>query len=66
MSEDKDLLENIQDDKNEDISKGKKTEDEYEKVCFLCRRPESKTGPMITLPQNIHICTDCKIGRAHV
>ena len=59
MSEDKDLLENIQDDKNEDISKGKKTEDEYEKVCFLCRRPESKTGPMITLPQNIHICTDC-------
>ena len=38
MSEDKDLLENIQDDKNEDISKGKKTEDEYEKVCFLCRR----------------------------
>ena len=34
-------------------------EDEYEKVCFLCRRPESKTGPMITLPQNIHICTEC-------
>ena len=33
--------------------------DEFEKVCFLCRRPESKTGPMITLPQNIHICTDC-------
>ena len=45
--------------------------DEFEKVCFLCRRPESKTGPMITLPQNIHICTDCmqksfEIGRAHV
>ncbi len=34
-------------------------EDEYEKVCFLCRRPESKTGPMITLQQNICICTDC-------
>lgn len=37
----------------------KKNEDEYEKVCFMCRRPESKTGAMITLPSNIHICTDC-------
>ena len=33
--------------------------DSYEKVCFLCRRPESKTGPMIDLPNDIHICTDC-------
>ena len=30
-----------------------------EKFCFLCRRPESKAGPMIELPNNIHICTDC-------
>ena len=35
------------------------TEDEYEKVCFLCRRPESKAGKMITLPQNICVCADC-------
>ncbi len=34
-------------------------EDQYEKVCYLCRRPESKTGPMIDLPNDIHICTDC-------
>lgn len=33
--------------------------DEYEKVCFLCRRPESKAGKMIELPNNIHICMDC-------
>lgn len=37
----------------------KETEDRYEKFCFLCRRPESKAGPMIDLPNNIHICTDC-------
>lgn len=33
--------------------------DEYEKICFLCRRPESKAGSMIDLPNNIHICTEC-------
>ena len=33
--------------------------DSYEKVCFLCRRPESVTGPMIGLPNDIHICSDC-------
>ena len=33
--------------------------DEYEKVCFLCRRPESKAGKMIALPNNIYICADC-------
>ena len=35
------------------------TKDEYEKICFLCRRPESVAGQMIDLPNNIHICTEC-------
>ena len=43
----------------EDPSEKKEREDEYEKICFLCRRPESKAGKMIELPNNIHICTDC-------
>ena len=34
-------------------------DDEYEKICYLCRRPESKTGKMIFLPGNMHICPDC-------
>ncbi len=34
-------------------------EDEYEKVCYVCRRPESKAGPMITMPGNMHLCHDC-------
>ena len=34
-------------------------EKKQENFCFLCRRPESKAGPMIELPNNIHICTDC-------
>ena len=34
-------------------------EEEYEKVCFICRRPESKAGKMIELPNNITVCQDC-------
>lgn len=37
----------------------KKDEDEYEKVCFVCRRPESVAGKMIDLPNNISVCNDC-------
>jgi ATP-dependent Clp protease ATP-binding subunit ClpX len=33
--------------------------DEYEKICYLCHRTESRTGKMVTLPQNISICPDC-------
>ena len=32
---------------------------EYEKVCYMCRRPESRAGKMIEMPGNICICTDC-------
>ncbi len=32
---------------------------DYEDVCFLCRRPESKTGRMFNVQNNICICNDC-------
>jgi len=33
---------------------------DYEDICYVCRRPESKTGKMIKLPMNnICICNDC-------
>lgn len=32
---------------------------DYEDVCFICRRPESKAGKMIHIPNNICICSDC-------
>ena len=64
MPEDKDRKEESQEEQKRQISvsedQKKKTEnDPYEKVCILCRRPESKAGKMITLPVNISICTDC-------
>ena len=36
-----------------------KDDDEYEKICMICRRPESVTGPMMNLPNNIYVCKDC-------
>lgn len=36
-----------------------KKESEYEDVCFICRRPESKAGKMFKLPNNICVCDDC-------
>ena len=31
----------------------------YERVCYMCHRPESKVDKMIVIPNNICICSDC-------
>jgi ATP-dependent Clp protease ATP-binding subunit ClpX len=33
--------------------------DGYERICYMCHRPESKVKNMITIPNNITICSDC-------
>ena len=48
MTEDKDI------NKNNNVNS-----DDYEKICFVCRRPESRAGKMIVMPNNIYICQDC-------
>lgn len=40
-------------------TKEKDDDDQYENVCYVCRRPESKAGKMISMPGNMHICSDC-------
>ncbi|WP_448946867.1 ATP-dependent Clp protease ATP-binding subunit ClpX [Lachnoanaerobaculum sp.] len=37
----------------------KKDDNKYEKICYMCRRSESKTGTMISMPGGIDICPDC-------
>ena len=37
----------------------KEYNDEYEKVCYLCKRSESKAGKMMMMPGNICVCSDC-------
>ena len=33
--------------------------DDYEDICYICRRPESVAGKMIHIPNNVCICNDC-------
>lgn len=40
-------------------ARGNGGSDEYEKICYVCRRPESKAGPMITMPGGMCFCHDC-------
>ena len=39
------------------MSENKK--DQYEEVCYVCRRSESKAGPMLKMPGGISICQNC-------
>ena len=62
--QDKDYLENENENTTPD-NVGQNTIDtkddgqEYERFCFLCRRPESQTGKLITLTDGISVCPDC-------
>lgn len=42
-----------------DVMDTQDEQDEYEKICYVCRRPESKTGKQVNMPGNINICPDC-------
>lgn len=46
-------------DKEKHLDETQELDDEYEKVCYVCRRTESKAGKMITMPPGIDICHDC-------
>ena len=56
--DEKDYLEDVDIEEKKDGEK--ETDDkDYENVCIMCHRPESKTGKMIQLGQGICICSDC-------
>ena len=48
------------DEKNIDVDVvDEEKKEDFEDICFLCRRPESKVGKMVHLPNDIHICQNC-------
>lgn len=57
-NEELEIVDTTEDEKTEETEKNEK-ENEYEDVCFICRRPESKTGKMFKLPNHISVCSDC-------
>ena len=59
----KEVPDNIQDNNEETTNNIDNTNDnkanDYEDVCYICRRPEHIAGKMIKIPNNICICQDC-------
>lgn len=45
------------DDKSDSVIKD--DNNEYEKVCYMCRQPESSVGKMIKMTENMFICPNC-------
>ena len=57
-----DTKDSSEEEKKEETKKSEEANDkdtEYEDVCFICRRPESKAGRMFKLPNHISVCSDC-------
>ena len=46
-------------EKDKEIENKEHHKDEYQNVCYMCRRTEDKAGKMIRIPNNICICSDC-------
>lgn len=66
MSEDKNTtLEELNKEANDvevvesHVQEEKDKEDQYEKHCSVCHRPESVAGKLIDLPNNLYVCSDC-------
>ena len=57
--EEKELVKDNESTKTENSESEENENNQYEDVCFICRRPESKTGKMFKLPNNISVCNDC-------
>lgn len=59
----KEVPDNIQDNNEDTTNKIDNTNDnksnDYEDVCYICRRPESVAGKMIHIQPNLCICNDC-------
>ena len=47
------------DEIEKELPEEEKDEDEYEEVCMMCHRPESRAGRMVHMPGNVCICDDC-------
>lgn len=57
--QDKDKTAHGSQDKDKAAHGSSDNADNYKKICYMCRRPESKAGPMITMPGGMCLCHDC-------
>lgn len=54
----KELITETKEESFDDFDDSDKDEG-YEKVCYICHRPESKAGGMVSLPGGICLCSSC-------
>lgn len=62
MTDEKDLKDfrEVDTDNKEDTSANQNNkENEYEDICYMCRRPESVAGKMVKIYGGMSICNDC-------
>jgi len=59
MSDKENNNEIIDEKTNDNIKNTEEEKDEYERYCMVCHRPESMTGKLIEMPNNLLICQDC-------
>lgn len=59
--EDQDKLQDeLQEEINgEDLEEQQEEKAHRERICYICRRPESKAGPMLDMPGGMYMCHDC-------
>ena len=43
----------------DDYNNNNNTDNEYEEVCAICKRPESQVGKLIRMEGNICVCPNC-------
>ncbi len=43
----------------ENTSNNNNNKDEFERYCYMCRRPESQAGKLISFTDTVFICPDC-------
>ena len=62
VTENEDIVEEVVETVEEVVeATGEENDDsnEYEDICYVCRRPESIAGKMISIYGGVKICTDC-------
>ncbi|MBS5545066.1 MAG: ATP-dependent Clp protease ATP-binding subunit ClpX [Lachnospiraceae bacterium] len=54
------LQDELQEEINgEDLEEQQEEKAHRERICYICRRPESKAGPMLDMPGGMYMCHDC-------
>lgn len=58
-TENEDIVQTEDETVSEVVVEEENNHDDYEDICYICRRPESSAGKMISIYGGVKICVDC-------